>query len=233
MAEWNWHILLARDVANKIEIEDIGSFVVGSVLPDCPWTKCDVYSAGLSSVRNNMHFSRIINGKPFLLADPESFIGEYGKKIYHNDLYKGWYTHLVLDEAVNSLWNMLCDRSSYNKYFLSRMGSVADMRIDDLINLKWDDLYSYVRKECINSVLGMLPNSVDTLSDSCINTIMRLTGIGKAEISSMLSLINKSIWYEDRNRIELPRYRRDLYDMIHRSCVEKCSAVFRLVEIGF
>lgn len=88
MASRSMHLALAYNIARKIEIEDFERFKLGMILPDA-------YAAGLSTARSHLK-TKICDGKKstYQLAH---FRERYGSDMVQDDLYMGYYMHLIQD----------------------------------------------------------------------------------------------------------------------------------------
>lgn len=88
MAQRTIHMLLAVLVAEKIEITDKNRFFLGSILPDGYIEPTD---------RKKAHFIKYIAEENCMFFDFAGFDEKYHNEIVSDDLYLGYYAHLVED----------------------------------------------------------------------------------------------------------------------------------------
>lgn len=88
MASTIMHLTIADDISKQIEIKDINRFRIGSIITDAYMNRYD---------RKISHFKdKIENGSKVIIKLTE-FREKYGDKIINDDLYLGYYMHLIQD----------------------------------------------------------------------------------------------------------------------------------------
>lgn len=107
MAQRTIHMLFAKVLSEKVELKDKNRFFIGSIMPD---------SYVDPGARKKAHFMRHTaddNGRFF---DFPSFYEKYKEKIVSDDLYLGYYAHLVEDAFYRYF-------IYYEKDFMSKLAS--------------------------------------------------------------------------------------------------------------
>ena len=84
MASSMIHLAITNCLAEKMEFKDLSRLRLGSILPD-------------GAVRGNSHLKISICGDTRFTYDLEFFRSRYGEQIKTDDLYLGYYLHLVQD----------------------------------------------------------------------------------------------------------------------------------------
>lgn len=103
MPNWDLHINVANDIAKRCCPKDYKSFLLGSIIPDCPWmTTAD---AVMSGMRDRLHCYHQRNGMFNGEAGITRWVTLNERNLRNSDLYKGILTHILLDNEMNSLWN--------------------------------------------------------------------------------------------------------------------------------
>lgn len=88
MAQRTIHMLFATLMAEKIELKDKNRFLIGNILPD---------SYVEPSCRKKAHFMKYIEEDNSVFFDFHDFLERFKDKIQEDDLYLGYYAHLVED----------------------------------------------------------------------------------------------------------------------------------------
>lgn len=88
MASTIMHLSIADEISKQIEIKDINRFRIGSIITDAYMNRYD---------RKISHFKdKIENGSKVIIKLRE-FREKYADKIVNDDLYLGYYMHLIQD----------------------------------------------------------------------------------------------------------------------------------------
>lgn len=97
MAQRTIHYLIGEELIAQGGIRDVDRFRIGNLLPDA--------IAGLRW-RDLTHFQRrfLQNGRERKYSDFEEFRREFAEKVENDDLYLGYYMHLVEDSCYRMLW---------------------------------------------------------------------------------------------------------------------------------
>lgn len=88
MAQRTIHILFGTLLLDKINIVNKDRFLIGSILPDAYVNPAD---------RKVVHFIKYLANENCLYFDFKDFFGRYCNDIMDDDLYLGYYAHLVED----------------------------------------------------------------------------------------------------------------------------------------
>lgn len=88
MAQRTIHMLFGTLLADKMELFDKNRFLMGSILPDA-------YSNPTN--RKVAHFIKYTSDESCLYFDFQDFFEKFQKQIMTDDLYLGYYAHLVED----------------------------------------------------------------------------------------------------------------------------------------
>ena len=108
MAQRTIHYLFAEMISRNVELKDKPRFLLGSILPDA---YVDVKD------RDTTHF--MIRGEDGNYFDFHAFLGKYYELIQKDDLYLGYYMHLVEDAFYRDIF--------HNKY-KQRPRSMEDVK---------------------------------------------------------------------------------------------------------
>ena len=92
MAQRTIHYLFGEMISQQIELADKERFLLGSILPDeiAPWD------------RNKSHFK--VETDAFKFFDFEAYRNLYFERMLHDDLYLGYYMHLVEDAFYRAMF---------------------------------------------------------------------------------------------------------------------------------
>lgn len=126
MAQRTIHVLFGTLLLEKIELVDKNRFLIGSLLPDA-------YTDPMR--RKTSHFINYSSDETYLYFDFQEFFQKYHDKIMTDDLYLGYYAHLVEDACYRYFLY-------YEKSFLEKIKSY---RLDVLHN-DYHILNSYIVK---------------------------------------------------------------------------------------
>lgn len=88
MAQRTIHMLFGTLLLDKIELFDKNRFLIGSILPDAYINPTD---------RKVAHFIKYISNENCLYFDFKDFLERFQNNITDDDLYLGYYAHLVED----------------------------------------------------------------------------------------------------------------------------------------
>lgn len=88
MAQRTIHVLFGTLLSDKIELYDKNRFLIGSILPDAYIDPSD---------RKVAHFIKNLPDENCLYFDFQDFFEKYDLKVRNDDLYLGYYAHLVED----------------------------------------------------------------------------------------------------------------------------------------
>lgn len=104
MPSWGMHLLVAKKINEKLNLEDYNSFLIGNLIPDINNGKLikdvsKVYSHRETHFGGNNPF--IKNGK-VCYYDVDKFI-ENNNKNFNNPIVLGYYIHLLTDLYFNNL----------------------------------------------------------------------------------------------------------------------------------
>jgi len=88
MAQRTIHMLFGTLLSDKIQLVDKQRFLIGSILPDAYIKPSD---------RKVSHFIKYISEENCLYFDFQDFFERYRDKVVEDDLYLGYYAHLVED----------------------------------------------------------------------------------------------------------------------------------------
>ena len=88
MASRILHLIVAKEIIKQIKIKDENRFKFGMILPDA-------YNGDIDKASSHMKIV-ICDGRK-KTYDLTQFKREFAKEIYENDLYLGYYLHLLQD----------------------------------------------------------------------------------------------------------------------------------------
>lgn len=141
MASRILHLAVAQEIINRIQINDKNRFRLGLILPDA-------YNAEVSKADSHLKISVCGNSKK--MYDLDKFIFEFIDEMRSDDLYLGYYLHLIQD--------MIFRKLVYGKYKWNPMipGNVQRLHNDyHLIN------QYVINKYSISNVLSMIEDLTD------------------------------------------------------------------------
>lgn len=107
MAQRTIHMLFGTLLADRIRLVDKQRFLIGSILPDAYIKPSD---------RKVSHFIKYISEENCLYFDFQDFFERYRDKVVEDDLYLGYYAHLVEDALYRYFLY-------YEKSFMKRIKS--------------------------------------------------------------------------------------------------------------
>lgn len=227
MPNWNWHVALARDISKIIEIKDFNDFVYGSLLPDTPW---ETLEESLSSGdRYALHVARMMDYSSSTVPDVSRFLDKAFTMMVDTDLACGWYTHLVLDEAVNDHWNLRTYAVGLNRYAYVNSFTEDYMSSSEIAEMKWKDVASYAA-QAFGDVSDVVPTSISDLSQDGILLMTETLNISEKCIDSSFRIIRNKIRELSMCRVDKYKVSKDYYDAIHSECVAKCCRVLSEIQ---
>ena len=108
MAQRTIHYAFAEELIRRCGLTQPERFLLGSLLPDAYTDVC---------YRDATHFkNHSIPGKVFF--DFEQFRRQFGEAMACDELYLGWYTHILEDDFYRELM--------HNKYHIGRLTKNTD-----------------------------------------------------------------------------------------------------------
>ena len=136
MAQRTIHMLFGTLLSDKIELFDKNRFLIGSILPDAYINPTN---------RKVAHFIKYISDENCLYFDFKDFCERFKNKIMNDDLYLGYYAHLVEDAFYRYFLY-------YEKCFMKKIKSYEL----DILHNDYHILNSYiVRKYALPSPLEL------------------------------------------------------------------------------
>lgn len=133
MAQRTIHYLFGDIFSEQVEIKNKQRFLLGSVLPDAYADVCD---------RNKTHFKRKLDETNQICFDFDSFKEQYFELMQKDDLYLGYYMHLVEDAFYREYiycgrFNMPCSKEEvavlHNDYHILNNYIVKSYNICNII----------------------------------------------------------------------------------------------------
>lgn len=97
MASWTTHLVIAKKLLEKLDIEDKNAFLLGNILPDLEkWvvTNLEIYIPYTKS-----HYAAFYDNE--MRIDLELFENEHISKLKDHSLAIGYYAHLLTDDYLN------------------------------------------------------------------------------------------------------------------------------------
>lgn len=129
MAQRTIHMLFGTLLSDKIELFDKNRFLIGSILPDAYIDPTN---------RKVSHFIKYISDENCLYFDFRDFFERFQKQIMEDDLYLGYYAHLVEDAFYRYFLY-------YEKHFMEKIKSYEL----DILHNDYHILNSYIVKKYI------------------------------------------------------------------------------------
>ena len=134
MAQRTIHMLFGTLLSGRIELFDQNRFLIGSILPDAYINPTN---------RKAAHFIKYIADENCLYFDFRDFLESFQNKVMEDDLYLGYYAHLVEDAFYRFFLY-------YEKHFMEKIKSYEL----DILHNDYHILNSYiVRKYALPSRL--------------------------------------------------------------------------------
>lgn len=90
MASRLMHIAVCSQLEKVLDIKDLNRFRVGQILPDAILSK--------NKADFNTHFTKTYDNNSRKIMDFSDFFEKYKEKIKNDDLYLGYYFHLIEDD---------------------------------------------------------------------------------------------------------------------------------------
>lgn len=226
MAEWNWHIALAREVSKLGNIVNEPDFILGSILPDTPWTS--VVEGTASGFRHKMHCSRIMDHSMNMVADVSRFLDNCLPLMQKNELFCGWLTHLVLDETLCDHWNLMMQADGVSTYWLKDGVDLVRRTVDEISNIKWTDMHNYA-STAFGDQSQYFPSTALCLSEDCVDCLTQIVGLTNAQVGAIFDRTPSTIKSMLGNKTDRFFISKNYYDAIHSECVAKCSRILSVI----
>lgn len=150
MASRIMHLAIADGIVKETNIQNINRFKLGNILPDA-------YSLGINTAVS--HLKTKILGGTKITYKLEYFRDTYNGEILHDDLYLGYYIHLIQDILFRQFvydeykWNPMPegnveklhnDYGLLNTYIIEKYGVSNELHIpDEIEEERIFDIYSF------------------------------------------------------------------------------------------
>lgn len=222
MAEWNWHIALAKDVLKDITVENSYDFLLGSVLPDIPWMT--VTDSVMGGHRHRFHLSTCVTGKICEIPDVGKWISEHTIDMMYSDLYKGALTHVLLDASLNEVWNMFYCQIHRDKFRLRLDWDNDELSTKELANRKWGCISAYAAKTYGRQWDWLKDGK--WISQDCTKRLIEDFGLTEHELNNLrnciMSEINRTFDLGQTSESLIPW---DIYNDIHNVVVKRAKYI--------
>lgn len=220
MAEWNWHIKLASDVAKIVGYKNLHDFLLGSLVPDLPWGF--EVSVQNQNGRNETHcIMRLSKGYATLCNVPQ-WITEHGAYIGKDgvDLYNGILTHIILDSKVGTLWNGKWGAESATQARLHKNPDEI-MSKYAVSEIKWNDvaLFAY---NVIGDQRSWLKGGLK-LSDQAVAELKHHFALDDGAIQTMPGKIDGRMHLMLEHSSDQYYFSESTYSAIHDMVVAECA----------
>lgn len=226
MAEWNWHVALARKVMKHVKVNNEFAFIIGALLPDTPWTDL---SAG-ETLRFRLHMSRLMDNSVSGVADVAKFLDEYSAKLTDSDIYKGWLTHLILDNKLNCFWNMTHYMDNYDLYFMY-IGDDVPYTTDQIAKAKWEDLSLYASERFGEQVSYFKGLVKDELGEEDKYVLIDVIGISDStDLDAIRTMAPDTMSRMCEHTISETMVPVGFYDMVHEDAVRESIRIIKFAE---
>lgn len=226
MADWNWHIGLAKQVLNHTQIENQYDFLLGSIIPDIPWMDVD----DCIELRDKLHLFRLRDNSFGYHADLSKWMDKYVHEIRKYDLFKGALTHMILDSEVNTALGLLVtyDNVGACSIFNQPNSTKLALTIDEVAERKWRDLERF-SLDMFGVQTGWLFDDSFKLSQDASNLLVTCFNLPYAEQSSMNQEIVKRVPTKPREVFGPTILDEELLLCIHDLCVLRCLNYLNLL----
>lgn len=166
MASRILHLAVAEEIMKQVSIKDRNRFRLGCILPDA-------YSTGIPKA--DSHLKIFVCGNSKKTYDLDRFIALFKSEMYADELYLGYYMHLIQDMVFRELmydkykWNPTLpgniqrlhgDYHLTNSYAIKRYGVTNDVKM--ICGLKNEKLYSLYPFEAEGFLCDMENDFSDT-----------------------------------------------------------------------
>lgn len=148
MPGWVWHLGLAEELIDTLKITDKQSFIIGSLLPDTPWLS--LREATNTGIRHLLHCVQRTTG-PYAVPDVSSWISVNCKKVAASPLYQGWLSHLVLDRAVNEMWNISVCIDAMGEHITSVNYKPCSYLVEEFSNIRYEEMHKWEANTFLNA----------------------------------------------------------------------------------
>lgn len=158
MASRIMHYVIADMLTKKIDIKDYNRFVFGALVPDISSHDDDSYAIA--------HISGSNEGKGIRGIDWIKFYNKYQSKMMNDDLYLGYYAHLIID----AYWLKHIQNKFIRKY---------EKEVKDILRAKgYKDMHSYNsllidKFNLVNRVQAIRNISIDEINEVYVGAFMR------------------------------------------------------------
>ena len=193
MAGWDLHLNVAASIAKETAVEDYKSFLLGSVLPDCPWTSTQ--EALTSGLYDEMHTRRRCSSAFAGETDITYIVHKWHEYIACDPIFQGMLTHWLLDYELNTMWNSAC--------YINEDDDVTFMNgkkcsFDEAVSIKHSEVsrYNYLCYGDANPWKSC-PDSVGV--HNSYKTVRELFGLNNSDIARINININEFVGTVVRN----------------------------------
>lgn len=181
MAARTVHYALALLICKKFNIENIDRFIAGELLPD---------AIEHNSVNHAKTHFKITYEACKKLIDTKSFLEKYGAMIMKDDLYLGYYLHLIQDAVYrrflytdegfinkrngNYVSELHNDYALLNEYIINKYGlEIIDNTInidciDEIYDFKYNELLDELKLDFSNRGTGTTVHLTEDMMDRFI-----------------------------------------------------------------
>lgn len=224
MVNYSWHLQVARQICYECDIIDKTAFMFGSILPDVPWMDYDDIRRNSEKIRT--HCLTMLDSRLFTVPDINFWLNKYERLVKDSDLYKGYLSHLLLDEEVAQTWNLVHIRSEYDMNEIC-IGNYRSVLTDKELYVMCDnDVNSYTAKVFDESLISV--PIYDWISDKEKEYLAITMKLGESELNTMLHNVDSCIKSMTNRAIEVDIMPTRQYDLIHLECKERCKRMIML-----
>lgn len=196
MAGWELHMNMANEIIKRCGSKRPKEFLLGSVIPDCPWW--DTQTASVSGGRDRMHLYSQRNGKFGGEAGVTDWVIKNERWLRTYELYKGQLTHILLDYELNTIWNVACLVEEFDMIVYPNGRRVTQ---EEAGLHKWAEVTEYnARRYGESSCWFAYPDDKEK-AETC-GLLKDHYGLTNEELTSMFNRIDDTLndMYKERNK---------------------------------
>lgn len=228
MADWNWHIALAKELLPLVNVGNKYDFLLGSIIPDMPWSD----SNEEEELRGKAHMGKSRNISFGNIVDLDGWLDKYCFEVRKYDILKGALTHIILDHEVNAVLGLLVSEDILGMCHIQ--GVEADGRPlleHDILRIKWSNLERFsigrfgVQEDWLNEKSSWISHTASDI-------IYSHYGLPRHLQDDIVTHVLKRLPREPREADGPDIFTNVILSGIHDTCKAQCIRYLTLLERG-
>ena len=209
MPNWGMHLHLADSIIENVPVRNRYEFLMGSIFPDAPWTTLE--DAMCSGLRSELHCTkRVVDGSSDV-AVVNDWLIEYRGYIRQYDFFKGALTHIILDNELNTIWNLLTVRHTVNDFCSFTDSSAVHYTLKDISEIKWKSTRAYTELYCrplkglsVDLTIPTGKGYTVPMTKNLLDTLRTRYSLIDKDIRTMCSNVHNMVSKQEKETIEVP-----------------------------